>query len=157
MIDKILIDYRNDINFRHFNGDSIRNVENGFTTFRCSSNGESGVISRYGKPLQRRYTGMNPAQPGIVFQVPIQTHINTMYTSIGFIFEYIIAIIAIFFILFISLIEYLLLFHKTWNNVPIFIQSFISVFIHEDLFQVLQREHHRNNSGSSEPLTYGAV
>lgn len=33
----------NDINRRHFNENAIRALENGFTMFRCSSDGESGA------------------------------------------------------------------------------------------------------------------
>ena len=32
---------------RHMEGDSVRAVENGFSIFRCSSEGESGVVGRW--------------------------------------------------------------------------------------------------------------
>lgn len=36
-----------DVGTRHFDSDSVRSVENGFTLIRCTSDGESGIIGNY--------------------------------------------------------------------------------------------------------------
>jgi apolipoprotein N-acyltransferase len=73
---------------RHFEGDALRAIENGFTLFRCSSVGESGIVDPYGKFLSRQITGTDPTQLS-VFLLPLQPHINTVFVYFGFIFEYI--------------------------------------------------------------------
>jgi apolipoprotein N-acyltransferase len=77
----------NAINFRHFEGDAIRAIENGFTLFRCSSDGESGVVSPQGKFLHRQETGHDPDVVAL-FSLPLRTHANPMFPFVGFIFEY---------------------------------------------------------------------
>lgn len=77
----------NAINFRHFEGDAVRAVENGFTLFRCSSDGESGVVSPQGKFLHRQETGHDPNVLAL-FSLPLRPHGNPMFPFLGFIFEY---------------------------------------------------------------------
>lgn len=72
---------------RHFEGDAVRAIENGFTLFRCSSDGESGIVDPYGKFLARQITGTDPLQPS-VFILPLRSHVSTFFTYLGFVFEY---------------------------------------------------------------------
>jgi len=94
------------INYRHFDDNSIRTIENGFTLFRCSSDGESGIINHKGKILARKYTGNNPDLKSIaLFSLPIKTKtdnnnndnnnnnlhykkLHTFYLVIGFMFQW---------------------------------------------------------------------
>ncbi len=78
----------NAINFRHFEGDAVRAVENGFTLFRCSSDGESGVVTPQGKFLHRQETGHDPNVIAL-FSMPLRAHANPMFPFLGFIFEYV--------------------------------------------------------------------
>ena len=57
---------------------AIRSIENGFTTFRCSSHGISGVWNQYGQPLHYIPTVNTPT---VTFQVPIATIINRVKTG----------------------------------------------------------------------------
>lgn len=77
----------NAINFRHFEGDALRAIENGFTLFRCSSDGESGIVDPYGKFLARQYTSHYPNDVS-VFQLPLNNRVTTFYPFLGFIIEY---------------------------------------------------------------------
>jgi apolipoprotein N-acyltransferase len=92
----------NAINSRHFTGDAVRTIENGFTLFRCSSNGESGIVSPLGEIKARTYTGNNPNYPAL-FQLPLQHRQATMYTAVGFIFEWICLVASIFYYLMVLL------------------------------------------------------
>ena len=49
-----------DVGTRHFDSDSVRSVENGFTLIRCTSDGESGIIGPNGVVSARLYTGFRP-------------------------------------------------------------------------------------------------
>ena len=73
---------------RHANGDSIRAVENGFNMFRCSSSGESSIVSSTGSFESRVMTADNPDDVHY-FQLPLHARVATFYTYFGFIFEYI--------------------------------------------------------------------
>jgi apolipoprotein N-acyltransferase len=78
----------NAIDVRHFDGNAVRALENGFTLFRCSSDGQSGVVSSRGVFLSRRISLDSPADGPMVFQVPISHGQRTVYGSVGFILEY---------------------------------------------------------------------
>jgi apolipoprotein N-acyltransferase len=84
----------NAINYRHFDGDSLRAIENGFTLFRCSSDGESGIVDPYGKFLARQYTGHDPNDVS-TFQLPLNKRVVTFYPFLGFIIEYVFIAISI--------------------------------------------------------------
>ncbi len=73
---------------RHSNGDSVRAIENGFNLFRCSSLGESGVVSSTGLFQSRVMNTNNPADV-YYFQLPLHSRVTTFYSYFGFIFEYI--------------------------------------------------------------------
>ena len=81
---------------RHFEGDAVRAVENGFTLFRCSSMGESGVVDRRGKLLHRQFTGDDPNVVAI-FSIPLVPRTETVYVVIGFVIEWIGLIFSIVF------------------------------------------------------------
>jgi len=89
------------ISIRHFNGDSVRTIENGFTLFRCSSNGVSGIVDPRGKVLQQQLGGRDPVNIS-VFTLPLRKSISTVYSSSGFLFEWILVLLAlcIFFLAF---------------------------------------------------------
>jgi apolipoprotein N-acyltransferase len=62
---------------------SIRSIENGFTIFRCSSYGISGVWNQYGQPLHYAPTVNTPTT---TFQVPItmiKNRVKTVYSVFG--------------------------------------------------------------------------
>ena|ERR1043166_7234453 len=62
---------------------AIRSIENGFTTFRCNSNGISGVWNQYGQPLHYVPTVNTPTTS---FQVPItviKDRVKTVYSVFG--------------------------------------------------------------------------
>ena len=62
---------------------AIRSIENGFTTFRCSSYGFSGIWDQYGQPLHYVPTVNTPTT---TFQVPITTiknRVKTVYSVFG--------------------------------------------------------------------------
>jgi apolipoprotein N-acyltransferase len=65
----------------------MRSVENGFTLFRCSSNGESGIVSPNGEILARTFTGSDPLVPAL-YQLPLNPRQETLFTAVGFIFEW---------------------------------------------------------------------
>lgn len=83
------------INYRHFDGDAVRAVENGFSYFRCSSEGESGIVNPRGKFLARQYTGADPLVE-VTFSLPIVKHVATMYTYFGWIFDWVCLGLSIF-------------------------------------------------------------
>lgn len=78
----------NAISTRHFVGDSLRAIENGFTLIRCSSDGESGVVNPRGIFKTRIFTGHDP-KTIVVFPVAKEQRVETMYTLFGFVFEWI--------------------------------------------------------------------
>lgn len=83
----------NAINFRHFDGDALRAVENGFTLFRCSSEGESGIVDPYGRFLARQFTSHYPENISL-FQLPLNSRVTTFYPFLGFIIEYLLIVSA---------------------------------------------------------------
>ena len=91
----------NAINSRHFDGDSLRAIENGFTLFRCSSDGESGIVDPYGKFLARKETGHDPDTVA-TFQLPLYDRVTTFYPFLGFTFEYLLIVSA--FLTYVSLV-----------------------------------------------------
>ena len=124
----------NAINFRHFDGNAVRNVENGFTSFRCSSDGESGIVSRRGKILQRRYSGqsMETQRYPYVFGLPIEKRVVTLYSVFGIIFEYLIIAASFYYITMAYIIEYVSSCGQdSWDNLPSFLQCFITYIIPE--------------------------
>ena len=84
----------NALSSRHFNGDTVRAIENGFTLFRCSSAGESGVVSPRGTVHQRRFTGSDP-NVVVPFSLPLMPRVATLYTAVGFTFEWIMLSLSI--------------------------------------------------------------
>ncbi len=81
---------------RHFNNNAVRSVENGFSIFRCSSNGESGIVGPSGKVLARMFTGDDPLQE-VHFTLPLAPRLDTMFTNVGFAFVWVNLAVAIFF------------------------------------------------------------
>jgi apolipoprotein N-acyltransferase len=77
----------NAISSRHFVGDAVRSVENGFTLVRCSSDGESGVVGPTGIFTSRFFTGHDP-RTVVSFSIPQRDRVDTMYNSFGFLFEW---------------------------------------------------------------------
>ena len=78
----------NAISSRHFEGDAVRAIENGFTLVRCSSDGESGVVTPRGRFTSRVYTGHDPSVQ-VTFGIPRQARVPTMFTAVGFVFQWI--------------------------------------------------------------------
>jgi apolipoprotein N-acyltransferase len=72
---------------RHFDGDAVRAVENGFTLFRCSSDGESGIVGPRGRVLARSYTGHEPEAVAL-YSLPLNSHVNTIYNNGGLAFDW---------------------------------------------------------------------
>jgi apolipoprotein N-acyltransferase len=87
----------NAISYRHFDGDAIRAIENGFTLFRCSSQGVSGVVSPTGDVMTKAYTGEDPNKLAI-FTLPIMKRSETFYSLIGFAFEWLVLALTIVFL-----------------------------------------------------------
>ena len=86
----------NAIGRRHFEGNAVRAVEQGFSYFRCSSVGESGVTDPYGTITQRLFTGSDPQQSTVSFTLPLIARHSTIYNIFGFLFDYFIFISALF-------------------------------------------------------------
>lgn len=62
---------------------SIRSIENGFTIFRCNSDGVSGIWNQYGQPLHSIPTVNTNTT---TFQVPInvvKNRVKTVYSVFG--------------------------------------------------------------------------
>ena len=72
-----------DIGTRHFDGNALRAIENGASIFRCSSDGESGVLSPFGKIYARQLTGHDP-RIVVQFSLPIQKGVETAFLKGGF-------------------------------------------------------------------------
>jgi apolipoprotein N-acyltransferase len=104
----------NAISSRHFIGNSLRTIENGFILIRCSSDGESGVVSSKGIIKTRLFTGHDPEHL-ITFPVAKETiggeeggeggggeHVVTMYGLFGFVFEWLLVglMVLCYFLLF---------------------------------------------------------
>ncbi len=87
----------NAYNFRHFESDALRSIENGFTLLRCGSDGESGITDPQGKFLHRKETNHDPSIITL-FELPLRKHSNPMYPFIGFIFEYLCIIGSFYYI-----------------------------------------------------------
>jgi apolipoprotein N-acyltransferase len=88
----------NAISSRHFETNAVRAVENGFTLFRCSSNGESGIVDPRGKVQQRQFTGHSPLEKH-VFSLPLNRRVQTLYASAGYGFEWLcLAVTACFYL-----------------------------------------------------------
>jgi apolipoprotein N-acyltransferase len=84
---------------RRFDSDSIRAIENGFTLFRCDSQGVSGVIGPKGEVFSKEFVKVEPNRPTI-FNLPIRKHVPTFYNAAGYSFDYIcVAFTVIFWIL----------------------------------------------------------
>ncbi|CAM9314280.1 unnamed protein product, partial [Ectocarpus fasciculatus] len=86
---------------RHFDNNALRAIENGFTLFRCSSDGVSGVISGRGAwgsvTSSQTITGHDTAKPAL-FQLPVGVRKlpkadgvldRTFYVICGFAFDWI--------------------------------------------------------------------
>jgi len=100
------------INYRHFDDNAIRAIENGFTLFRCSSDGESGIVNHKGKVLARKYSGHKPDIASVVsFSLPIKSQtennnkneknnyrkLHTFYLMIGYMVEWLCLVCSILF------------------------------------------------------------
>jgi apolipoprotein N-acyltransferase len=81
------------ISSRHFNGDALRAIENGMTIFRCSSDGESGVVGPTGVVYARQLTGHDP-NVVVSFSVPLQKSVTTFFKQVGFAFNGVFAALA---------------------------------------------------------------
>ena len=92
---------------RHFEDNAIRSVENGVTLFRCTSMGESGVVSPSGRFTSRVYNSADPTVT-TVFSLPLQPRVQTLYTMGGFLFEWFVLLLALVIYSSISLPECLL-------------------------------------------------
>lgn len=81
------------ISSRHFDGDAVRAVENGFNLFRCSSEGESGIVDPRGRVSSRKFTGADPTET-TVFELPLHPRVETFYTVVGFVFQWVLVAAA---------------------------------------------------------------
>ena len=80
---------------RHFEGNALRATENGASMFRCSCDGESGIVNARGKIISRAYTGHDPKIP-VLFTLPLHKRVLTIYADRGgYMFEYIILALGI--------------------------------------------------------------
>lgn len=102
----------NALSSRHFNGDAMRAVENGFTLLRCSSEGESGVVDPRGSVKARRFTGSDPSVV-VTFSLPLEKRVETLFSQAGFLFEWFILAATVF-------IYLVILLPKSWLN-PLFL------------------------------------
>jgi apolipoprotein N-acyltransferase len=82
----------NAISSRHFVGNSLRAIENGFTLIRCSSDGESGVVDPKGVMKSRFFTGHNP-EDVVTFPIAKETRVVTVYALFGYVFEWILLVL----------------------------------------------------------------
>ncbi|GBB93832.1 hypothetical protein RclHR1_02240004 [Rhizophagus clarus] len=67
----------------HARMNTLRSIENGFTTFRCNSDGISGIWNQYGQPLHYIPTANTSTTS---FQVPInmvKNRVKTVYSVFG--------------------------------------------------------------------------
>ncbi|GIL77600.1 hypothetical protein Vretimale_6812 [Volvox reticuliferus] len=71
---------------RHFASDALRALENGFTTFRCSSDGVSGVVSPRGVAAHYLLTG---TRGSLTFTLPLQPRVRTPYATAGWALEWV--------------------------------------------------------------------
>ncbi|GLC43321.1 hypothetical protein PLESTB_001340700 [Pleodorina starrii] len=70
---------------RHFASDALRAIEDGFTIFRCSSDGVSGVVSPRGVAAHYLLTG---EQDVLTFSLPLQPRVRTAYVVFGWALEW---------------------------------------------------------------------
>lgn len=84
---------------RRFDVDSIRAIENGFTLFRCDSNGVSGIVGPRGEVLSKEYVALDPKKPNL-YSLPLRKRVSTFYNMAGFAFDYIcVAFTCVFWLL----------------------------------------------------------
>lgn len=75
-----------------FESDAVRAVENGFTLFRCSSDGVSGTVS----PLYRFDSWREGLSAGVlVSELPLRPHLWTPYPHGGFLFGHAVVVAAL--------------------------------------------------------------
>ena len=89
---------------RHFGGNALRAVENGFTLFRCSSDGVSGVVGPRGTVWHQVYTGHDPSETA-QFSLPLWPRLPTFYTNVGFVFDWLCLVASVCFYVLIILPE----------------------------------------------------
>lgn len=87
----------------HQQGNILRAVENGFTLFRCVSQGVSGVFEPTLNSVFNQKVASNNIEK-YLFYLPIQKRINTLYGYIGDSFSYL------------CIISSLALLFVTWRN-----------------------------------------
>mmetsp|Transcript_717 Transcript_717/g.1045 ORF Transcript_717/g.1045 Transcript_717/m.1045 type:complete len:562 (+) Transcript_717:218-1903(+) len=76
------------IGILHARMDALRAVENGFTLFRCSAGGVSGVYDAYGQidleiVLGTDFTNEENSERWYTAQIPVRPRIFTLYTFVG--------------------------------------------------------------------------
>lgn len=71
---------------RHFYDNALRAVENGFTLFRCSSDGISGIVSPYHRFWSTSFSGVTDQ---LTFTLPLQKSVTTVYVLFGWLFEWV--------------------------------------------------------------------
>ena len=120
-----------------FEGDAIRSIENGFTLLRCSSNGESGIVNPKGKFIAREYTGHTALEPA-QFQLPLNSHVDTVYTYFGIIFPWL--------CMFLSLVIYI------YSLVPLeILKAYVNIPLDNELYSSI------NNIQDDLVVPYGTV
>lgn len=71
----------------HGQGNILRAVENGFTLFRCVSQGVSGIFESTLNSILTQKVASNNVEK-YVFYLPIQKRVATLYGYIGDLFSY---------------------------------------------------------------------
>lgn len=83
----------------HQQGNILRAVENGFTLFRCVSQGVSGIYEPTLNGVFNQKVASNNVEK-YIFYLPLQKRINTLYGYIGDSFSYLCIISSIGLLLF---------------------------------------------------------
>ena len=99
------------IHSRAFDGNAVRAIENGVSILRCSSDGESGVISPYGKVYARQLTGHDPAAV-VTFSLPVQKRVATLYTLFGYAFNGLVSAGALLIYVYLGVQRWLAQYHQ---------------------------------------------
>lgn len=86
--------YSGPIGTYHQQGNILRSVENGFTLFRCVSQGVSGIFEPTLNSVFNQKVGSNNVEK-YIFYLPIQKRLVTLYGYIGDSFGYVCLIASV--------------------------------------------------------------